>query len=220
MKKLLKLIATFLLLCTTTFAQQQKPFWNEITDFKRTDSAQAPPKNAILFTGSSSFRLWKDVQQAFPKHTIINRGFGGSSLPHAIQYADEIIFPYQPKQVVVYCGENDFGAGDSITGQTVFQRFQQLFSLIRERLPKTKITFVSMKPSPSRWHLKEKMETGNKLIKDFLKKQKKASYVDVWTPMLNDEGKPREELFVGDKLHMNEKGYAIWQEKILPHLKD
>ena len=77
-----------------------------------------------------------------------------------------------------------------------------------------------MKPSPSRWQLKDKMQTGNKLIKEFLKGQRRTSYVDVWTPMLNNEGKPREELFLGDKLHMNEKGYAIWQEKILPHLKD
>jgi lysophospholipase L1-like esterase len=199
------------------FAQDQLPFWNEIRAFKKADSIQPPPANAILFVGSSSFRLWKDVDKAFPKHTIINRGFGGSSLPHVIQYADDIIFPYQPKQIVIYCGENDMTA-EGVNGDTVFQRFKQLFTLIRSRLTNVPIVFVSLKPSPSRWHLKDKMESGNALIKDFLKKEKKTAYVDVWKPMLNEEGKPKEELFVEDKLHMNEKGYAIWQKKIEPKL--
>lgn len=214
-----KLVFVLLLLlpCLAVIAQQ--PFWNEIQAFKKADSLQAPPNDAILFVGSSSFRLWKDMQQAFPEHTIINRGFGGSSLPHVIQYADDIIFPYNPKQIVIYCGENDLASSDTVTGELVYQRFLGLFSLIRSQLPDVRITFVSMKPSPSRWQLKEKLETGNKLIKAFLRKQKKASFVDVWKPMLNDEGKPEEELFVGDKLHMNEKGYAIWQKQIKPHLK-
>jgi lysophospholipase L1-like esterase len=220
MKKLIaRTIFICLLLLQFHAVYAQQPFWNEIQAFKKADSLQSPPKNAILFVGSSSFRLWKDVQAAFPKHTIINRGFGGSSLPHVIQYADDIIFPYEPKQIVIYCGENDFTAADTVRAETVFQRFQRLFTLVRERLPKARITFVSMKPSPSRWHLKEKMEAGNNLIKAFLRKQKKTSFVDVWKPMLNDEGKPKENLFASDKLHMNEKGYAIWQKAIKPHLK-
>ncbi|RYZ29367.1 MAG: G-D-S-L family lipolytic protein [Chitinophagaceae bacterium] len=208
-----------LLLVTTSFvrAQEPAPFWNEIQGFKKADSLHNPVKNAILFVGSSSFRMWKDVDKAFPNHTIINRGFGGSSLPHVIQYANEIIFPYKPKQIVIYCGENDMTA-EGVTGDTVFQRFKTLFTLIRNRLKNVPVVFVSMKPSPSRWHLKEKMERGNALIKEFLATEKKTAFVDVWMPMLTEDGKPREELFLADRLHMNEKGYAIWTEKIAPHL--
>ena len=217
-KAVTKFVFVLCLFCSLwSNGQQQAPFWNEIQAFKKEDSVQKPTNNAILFVGSSSFRLWKDVEKAFPNHTIINRGFGGSSLPHVIQYADDIIFPYQPKQVVIYCGENDMTA-EGVTGDTVFQRFKTLFNLIRNRMPHVPIAFVSMKPSPSRWHLREKLIRGNDLIKSFLKKQKKTAYVDVWKPMLDKNGKPNEELFVEDKLHMNEKGYAIWTKKIEPHL--
>ena len=219
--KMRRIYLCFLVLLSvaTSFVQAQEPapFWNEIQEFKKADSLQKPPKNSILFVGSSSFRLWKDVGNAFPIQTIINRGFGGSSLPHVIQYADDIIFPYKPKQIVIYCGENDVTAG-GVTGDTVFQRFKTLFELTRSKLKNVPIVFVSLKPSPSRWQLKEKMERANTLIKEFLATKKKTAFVDVWTPMLTEEGKPREELFLADRLHMNEKGYAIWTEKINPHL--
>jgi len=210
-------LVLLLLATAVVHGQEPAPFWNEIQGFKKTDSLQKPAKNPILFVGSSSFRLWKDVDKAFPQHTIINRGFGGSSLPHVIQYADAIIFPYKPKQIVIYCGENDMTAA-GVTGDTVFQRFKTLFTLVRSRLKNVPVVFVSMKPSPSRWHLKEKMERGNALIKEFLSTKKNTAFVDVWSPMLMEDGKPREELFLADRLHMNEKGYAIWTEKITPYL--
>ena len=211
------LILLLFLESSSLVAQEQAPFRTEIQAFKKADSLQPPPQNAILFTGSSSFRLWKNLSEAFPYHTIINRGFGGSSLPHLVQYASDIIFPYNPKQIVVYCGENDL-TDTTVSAETVYVRFMGLFALIRTRLGNVPIVFVSMKPSPSRWHLKEKLEEGNRLIKNFLKKQKKATYVDVWKSMLKDDKTPNEKLFLEDMLHMNENGYAIWQKAIAPHL--
>src|ERR1700761_1934486 len=90
--------------------KQSPPFWNEIAEFKHQDSVQRPPSGAILFVGSSSFRKWTNLQSYFPGYTIINRGFGGSTLPDVIRYANDIIFPYHPKEIVIYCGENDFAA--------------------------------------------------------------------------------------------------------------
>src|ERR1700744_5187873 len=105
----------------------QPPFWNEIAEFKRKDSIQHPPANAILFVGSSSFRKWNNVQNDFPGYTIINRGFGGSTFDDVIRYANEIIYPYRPKQVVIYCGDNDLAAGKKITGKKVYKRFVKLY---------------------------------------------------------------------------------------------
>lgn len=200
-------------------AQQTAPFYNEIQGFKKGDSIQAPPKNAILFVGSSSFRMWNNIQQAFPEHTIINRGFGGSSLPHVIQYANDIIFPYNAKQIVIYAGENDLTESDTISAQTVYSRFQKLFYLIRERQPNVPVVFVSIKPSPSRAHLMPKMVETNRLIQAFLKKQKGANFVNVYPLMLNENGTPMGDIFLNDQLHMNEKGYAIWKKALIPHLK-
>lgn len=182
------------------------------------DSLTPPPKNAIVFVGSSSFRLWKDVAQDFPGCTIINRGFGGSSLPHVIQYAEKIIIAYEPRQIVIYCGENDFKA-DTVTSEIVVNRFITLFELLRKRLPKAEIVYVSMKPSPSRQRLMSEIAAANDGIREYLRKKRRTVYVDIWNDMLDAEGMPRKELFVKDMLHMNRSGYEIWREALKPHLK-
>ncbi len=208
-----------LLFAGILYAQDHKPaFWNDIQSFKKQDSVSFPQKDEILFIGSSSFTMWKDVQKDFSAHTIINRGFGGSSLPDVIRYADQIILPYHPKQIVIYCGENDIAASGTVTGKLVFDRFKQLFTIIRKQYPKVKVTYVSMKPSPSRQLLLAKMISGNEMIKKYLSSKKRTSYVDVYKEMIDDEGKPRQELFLDDNLHMNKTGYVIWQRLIEPHL--
>lgn len=214
-----KIFLFFALFIGVLQAQEQKPaFWDDIQAFKKKDSVSFPPKNAILFVGSSSFTMWEDVQKDFPAYTIINRGFGGSSLPDVIRYADKIILPYYPKQIVIYCGENDLAASDTVTAKHVFNRFRQLFTIIRNYYPGVKVTYVSMKPSPSRQLLLPKMIDGNELIKKYLSSRKNTSYVDVYKEMINDEGKPLADLFLDDNLHMNKTGYAIWKKLIGPHL--
>ena len=124
-----KIIAGFLfvfLAYSNAYTQQQPPFYDEIEHFKKLDSAQFPPKNAILFVGSSSIRKWEDVQSYFPDETVINRGFGGSELTDAIRYANDIIIPYHPREIVIYSGENDLAYSDTITPVIVLKRFETL----------------------------------------------------------------------------------------------
>ena len=196
----------------------QRPYEEAIAAFKKQDSIKRPPKNAIVFAGSSSFTKWTDIQSYFPGYTIINRGFGGSTLPDVILYVNDIVIPYHPKQVVIYCGDNDLAYSDTVTANLVAQRFKQLFYLIRKGLPKATINYISIKPSPSRAYLMPKMQQANALIKSFLKSQKNTSYIDVFNPMLAANKKPRPEIFIEDSLHMNKKGYQIWQKAIKPYL--
>jgi len=197
---------------------QHPPFWDEIQSFKKADSLNPPPTHPIVFTGSSSFRKWTGVRQAFPRYPIINRGFGGSTLPDVIRYADEVIFKYDPRQVVIYCGDNDLASSDTVTAQVVFSRFKTLYSMIRAKLPKTDILFVSIKPSPSRQQLMPEMENANKLISAFISKQKHAAFADVYHAMLTHDGHIIDGIWEGDKLHMNAKGYDLWQKIIAPYL--
>jgi lysophospholipase L1-like esterase len=197
---------------------QDTAFLSDIQKFKKQDSISFPPKNSILFVGSSSFTKWQDVQSYFPGYTIINRGFGGSTLPNVIHYANDIINRYHPKQVVIYCGDNDLASSDTVTPQIVVNRFKTLFHIIRSKLPKANIAFVSIKPSPSRKQLMMKMKETNLLVKSFLRKQKNTSFIDVYRPMLMADGKPMPGIFLEDSLHMNAKGYAIWKKAIRPHL--
>jgi lysophospholipase L1-like esterase len=216
MKKIAQLTLLIMLLSSAVLAQ---PFINDIRAFKKQDSISFPPKNAILFVGSSSFTKWKDVQNYFPGYTIINRGFGGSVLNDVIRYEKDIIFPYQPKQIVIYCGENDVASSDTVSAVIVLERFKKLFTDIRRELPNAAITFISFKPSPSRWQMKDRMIASNKLIKKYLKKKKNTSFVSVWNSMLDADGQPIADIFIEDRLHMNAKGYAIWQKIIEPYLK-
>lgn len=212
-------ILSLLIFSTQLVYAQERPFWEEIQAFKRRDSIRLPQRKSILFIGSSSIAFWKNLHGDFPDRSVINRGFGGSGLPHVTEYADEIIFPYKPKQIVIYCGENDFYQGEGVTPEMVATRFEQLFTLIREKLPRTHIAFVSLKPSPRRQTLMPEMEKTNALVSNYLSKQKRASYINIYDVMLNAEGKPRKELFTEDDLHMNESGYAIWKRSIEPYLK-
>jgi lysophospholipase L1-like esterase len=218
MKKAFCFLATFLFLVQLAGAQTAPPFWNEIIAFKKSDSVQAPPENEILLVGSSSFRMWKDVGAAFPGYSIINRGFGGSTLADVIRYSYDIILPYKPRQVLIYCGENDLASPDSISADEVVRRFRTLFAIIRTNLPGATIDFVSIKPSPSRAALQHKMKDANQQIRRFLKKQRRAHFIDIYDAMLNKDGTMREELYLPDRLHMKPEGYAIWQRVLMPYL--
>lgn len=217
MKKLLYSIL-FFCVATAAAAQGNIPFWKEVQAFKQADSIAFPAKGQILFIGSSSFTLWKDVQTYFPDKKILNRAFGGSTLADVIRYRYDVLYPYQPKQIVMYCGENDFAASDTITLEIVMERFKTFHQLMRAKYPNVPFLYVSMKPSPSRAHLMPKYAAANAQIETYLKRDKKAAFADVYSKMLKPDGTPMDDIFIGDRLHMNAKGYAIWKnilEKML-----
>jgi lysophospholipase L1-like esterase len=216
--KILHLLLIVILYSASVQAQGNLPYWNEVQAFKKKDSIQFPSANQILFIGSSSFTNWKDVQQYFPSYPILNRAFGGSSLTDLIRYRYDVLFAYQPKQIVMYCGENDFAASDTVTVETVLQRFKTFFQLMRAKYKTVPFAYVSMKPSPSRAHLMPKYSEANKQIKKYLSNKPKTVFIDVYHSMLLADGTAMKNIFLSDSLHMNSKGYAIWKRKIAPYL--
>ncbi len=201
----------------TTHAREPKPapFESEIAAFEKWDRQNAVPRDAILFVGSSSIRLWQTAE-SFPELPVINRGFGGSTVADVNRYADRIVVKYKPPVVVLYAGDNDIAAGKS--PQQVFSDFKQFVEHVGKELPDTNIIYLSIKPSPSRAKLWPKAMQANSLIEDFMESKPQLTYVDIATPMLGDDGKPRKELFLDDDLHMNEAGYKIWDEVLGSHL--
>ena len=196
-----------------------QPFKPEIVQFQKSDSIVMPPKGQIVFAGSSSFTKWKDVAMYFPGYPIINRGFGGATLVDLIYYVDEAIIKYQPRQVFIYCGENDMADVDTVSPATVLNRFKTLHSILLKKLPRsTKIVFVSIKPSVARWHLESKFIEANKLIQAYISTQKNIQYLDVHSFMLDENKEVFKDIFIADKLHMNPKGYLIWQKQFAPLL--
>lgn len=132
------------------FVGAQLPFAEEIEAFRKMDSMQFPPRGANLLIGSSSFTRWTDVQAYFPGYTIVNRGFGGSTLVDVIRYLPQVALQYHPGKIFIYCGENDFASSDTVTVDMVVSRFKTLFNMLRVAMPKIGIVYVSMKPSPAR----------------------------------------------------------------------
>lgn len=210
-------IVAFLLYSLSVLAQTPR-FKKDIDAFLSADSLQFPSKGQLLFVGSSSFTYWKDIQDYFPAYPVLNRGFGGSTLVDVIRYADKIILPYQPKQIIIYCGENDIADSIPATPRMVRDRFKTLLKIIRTSLGKVPVAFISIKPSPSRWKLEKQFLKANQLIKRYLKRVRHATYVNIHDAMLLPDGTVNPELFIKDNLHMNAQGYAIWQKIIEPIL--
>jgi lysophospholipase L1-like esterase len=214
-----KILLLFVVAFSIANAQNTTPpFYNDILKFKTADSLNLTDKQ-ILFIGSSSFTKWTGVNDSFPGYNILNRAFGGSTLENLIYYRNDILYPYNPRQILIYCGENDFAASDTVTVPTVVNRFKTLYNIIRTKFKKVPVAFVSLKPSPSRLKLLPKFTEANNLINSFLSTQKNAKFISVYNQMLGADGQPNKELFVSDMLHMNAKGYAIWKKIIMPALK-
>lgn len=188
---------------------------HDIKAFETLDRLYPPPKDPILFVGSSSIRLW-DLERYFPVHTVINRGFGGSQIADSVYYADRIILPYRPRTIVFYAGENDIAAGK--TPEQAFQDFKSFAEKVRSSLPLTPILYIGMKPSPLRWELYPQMQEANRLIQKYTSQKRAMKFIDMSPHMLGQDGQPRIELFRKDNLHLNDQGYEIWTQVIKAHL--
>lgn len=187
-----------------------------IAAFEARDKENPPPKDPVLFIGSSSIRAWK-LADSFPDLVAINRGFGGSQIADSTYYADRIVHPYKPKLIVMYAGDNDVAAG--LRPAEVFANYVAFVKAVRAKQPKTPIIYICIKPSLQRWKLWPQMQLANGLIRQYAQSDKLLSYADIATPMLGDDGKPRKELFRDDGLHLNKTGYEVWAKVIAPMIE-
>jgi lysophospholipase L1-like esterase len=191
--------------------------WEEkIKNFEDWDSKNSFPLNAVLFVGSSSIRLWP-TREYFPEFPVINRGFGGSHISDVYHFAHRIVLPYRPKVVVFYAGDNDIAAGKS--PRRVFDDYRKFANLVHKELPATKIIYVGIKPSLSRWSFWPLMKKANLMVKAFSDKDKRLLVFDSASPLTKSDGKPDQNLFLKDNLHLNTKGYDAWTAEIKPIVK-
>ena len=212
-------IALFLTLFALTALGQTTNRWDkEIAAFEAQDRTNPPLKGAILFIGSSSIRLWKTLAEDLPEHKVINRGFGGSQIADSIHFVDRMVVPYQPKRIVMYAGGNDLNGGK--TPEQVASDFKAFVARVHAKLPETKIAYISIAGNPARWAQVERVKSANGLIREFTTTDKRLSFIDVFPHMLGKDGMPLPDIFVDDRLHMNEKGYAIWKRVVGAALKE
>ncbi len=194
------------------FARWEK----DIAGFEQKDRTNHPPQKALLFIGSSTILFWKTLAEDLPNHKVINRGFGGSEIVDVTHFAERIIFPYKPKMVLLRSGGNDIFAGKS--PEQVFADFKDFVAKIHSQLPKTDIVYIALSPSVARWDFAEKEKALNAMVLGFVKKTKHVKYLDAADISLGTNGKPRPELFIGDKLHFNAEGYKLLAARVRSYL--
>jgi lysophospholipase L1-like esterase len=188
-----------------------------IQKFEADDKVHPPAKGGIVFIGSSSIARWTNLAESFPTLRVVNRGFGGSELAESVKYAPRVVIPHAPRTVVLYSGENDLNRG--VTPETVAGDFTTFYRVIHTALPDTRIVVIGLKPSLSRWKLRDEMRQTNRMIRTHCEASRGCVYVDPWPSMIGADGTPNPALFVEDGLHMTPAGYAAWTHMLEPHLK-
>lgn len=191
--------------------EQQLKWEKKIRNYMERDAEQAAWKDATLVIGSSSIDLWKSLESDFPGQHVIRRGVSGTKAIDLYNYREQLIEPFNPKRIIIYEGDNEIGFKWEV--DEMMEWMKKLFFEVRRMKPDAEIYMVSIKPSPRRAGSLEKVQTVNRLIKEFVESQPRAGYIDIHTPMLNADGTIREDLYLADKLHPSEKGYDIWREE-------
>lgn len=185
--------------------------------FAKQDAQSPPPPNPIIFTGSSSIRMWQTLADDFPGLPVMNRGFGGSEIFDSVTYAHLTVLKHHPRQVVMFCGGNDLNAGK--TPQRVLADFQAFVARVHAELPETRISYISVSGNPKRWAQVAQTRELNRLVEEFTKTNPRLQFINVFPHMLGPDGLPKPDIFLDDNLHMNATGYAIWKELVRPFLK-
>jgi lysophospholipase L1-like esterase len=180
----------------------------DIRQFEEQDRQSPPPQGGIVFAGSSSIRKWHTLQMDFPARAVIRRGFGGSQMADLLHYMDRIVLPYAPEAIVVYEGDNDLNSGKTV--ETVLEEYRQFCALVHQVYPECRIVFIAVKPSIARWQLRGKIRTLNSRIEEWSQADNRLGYADVYTPMLDSDGKPDVRLLDSDDLHLSPHGYQVW----------
>lgn len=193
-------------------------FEEAIVAFEEADRVDPPVPGAILFVGSSSIRFWSSLEVDMAPLRVLNRGFGGAQFSHVLHNLDRVVIAYRPRAVVVYAGDNDLAAVTGKDAQRVFDDYQGFVARVREHLPDTRFYFLAIKPSTARWARWPEMSQANAMIEEWSAGDDGLVYLDVATPLLGEDGKPREDLFVFDGLHLNAEGYATWTRVVHPRL--
>jgi lysophospholipase L1-like esterase len=171
----------------------------------------------IIFYGSSSIRLWVNIQKDLFPLNVLNLGFGGSSFEWLNNYFSELFENVHPEKVILYGGDNDLSHG--LSPKEIAHGFSKLKEKIQGKFPSAEIHGISIKPSPSRMNMIDKIKESNELIYKSLKTNKGANYIDIFNPMLSNYSDNLKDLFLSDELHMNKKGYAIWRKSIREYFK-
>ena len=196
---------------------QQEPgirYASDIEAFLRQDLANPPPKEGILFIGSSIFRQWTYLKEQMAPLPVFNRAFGGSRTEDILTHMDKVVLPYKPRIIVYYCGSNDINGGEPSTA--IFGRTRVFFERVHAELPETRILYVSINRSPQKQDRWDVVDSTNAMVKQYCSTAGYLGFIDVNPVLFDREGKPRTELYQPDLLHFKDTAYVEFAAVIKP----
>ena len=207
----------YLIFILSFSAKSQINFKSEVEAIQKTNKHLIKDeKNNIVFTGSSSIRIWKNLPEIFGNSRIVNTGFGGSKASDLLYFINELVIDFNPTKVIIYEGDNDISSGHKIN--FIIKNIKSIIKKIEEKNKNAQIILISAKPSIMRWDLRKKYIQLNRKYKNLALKRNNIHYADTWSEMV-DSGELKTDIFIEDGLHLNEKGYKIWEEVLRPILE-
>jgi hypothetical protein len=204
---------------TRKFRDASKSWEPEIQKLEARDKIDTDPENAILFIGSSSIRLWKNIKEDLAPYPVIQRGYGGAKFTDLLVYAKRIVYPHNFKAIAVFVANDITGGKDDKTPREVLGMFKNLEKIIRKKYKDQTIYYIAITPTKSRWTVWPRIREGNALIQAYCKTKKNLEFIESEAAYLGVDGQPIDEYFIGDKLHQTQKGYDVWAKIIKDNFK-
>lgn len=189
-------------------------------EFERLDRENTYPPNSILFTGSSSIRLWESLAEDMAPFPVIQRGFGGSKMPDVLKHADRYIKHHSFSAVVVFVA-NDITGDPNNSDKSPFEvrdLFEQFIQKIRSYNAEAPIFIMALTPTNSRWNVWHNTRAANLLLQGLADDHENVIFVPTEDLFLGDDGKPKPDLFVSDQLHLAPTGYELWTKRLRSYL--
>lgn len=220
--KIISFLIVFATCCSPVKQYKSDPevlkWEKDIQAFEQLDATESDPADAILFTGSSSIRLWSTIEEDLAPYAVIQRGYGGAKLTDFAVYTERIIYPHKFKALALFVANDITGGKSDKTPQEVLELFQYIVKQVRKKYKDEPVFFIQITPTNSRWKVWDKISEANNIVKNYCSKEKDLYFIETADRFMGGDGKPRAELFREDQLHLNSEGYKIWTAVIKEHL--
>ena len=86
---------------------------NDIKFLESKDREEACVEDCILFVGSSSIRLWKEIESDMSPYKVVKRGYGGAHFYDLIHYTKRLVKNHKPRAIAVFVANDITGKNNN-----------------------------------------------------------------------------------------------------------
>jgi len=202
------------------YSQSNRQFEEEVSLLESLDLVEKAGEKELLFIGSSSIRLWDNIQVDMYPYSSVKRGYGGAHFYDFIHFSERLVKNHSPKAILIFVanditGSNNFTnlVGD-LSPNEVKKLFRYNYKLIRSIHKLIPIFLIETTPTPKRWKVWNKILKANKKLEGFCEQEPNLYFISTRDKFIGADGLPIQSLFLSDELHLNVDGYKLWSSVI------